>query len=313
MATSLRSKTILSQLLSLACLCHSFHNSLPVICRNSVALSQFTVGGGQDGSGNLNGVDGRIGGNSRRGPQYDNTNGIFNSKQSFYEDSVGRAKDRPSGSYFGDDFDMRDSTRRSSFSDGDASPNSPPYGSNNSPYTSTYSSNSAYSPNNTYGSNRSYSPNPEYTSKPRPSSRSSYQATSSRKSLPLNEWTHDMDREDAKQQLVQLTELILNSMITGDWSTYCTLADPSITCFEPEALGNLVEGLEFHKYYFDLFRGQGREKKVTMMSPQVRLMGDKAAIVTYVRLVQNVDEKTRTPISSRIEETMIWEVVDGRW
>ena len=29
------------------------------------------------------------------------------------------------------------------------------------------------------------------------------------------------------------------------------LTDPHLTCFEPEAKGNLVEGLDFHKFYFD--------------------------------------------------------------
>ncbi len=27
--------------------------------------------------------------------------------------------------------------------------------------------------------------------------------------------------------------------------------DPQLTCFEPEAHGNLIEGLDFHRFYFD--------------------------------------------------------------
>ena len=27
--------------------------------------------------------------------------------------------------------------------------------------------------------------------------------------------------------------------------------DASLTCFEPEARGNLIEGMDFHKFYFD--------------------------------------------------------------
>lgn len=29
------------------------------------------------------------------------------------------------------------------------------------------------------------------------------------------------------------------------------ICDPQLTAFEPEALGNLVEGMDFHKFYFD--------------------------------------------------------------
>ena len=27
--------------------------------------------------------------------------------------------------------------------------------------------------------------------------------------------------------------------------------DPQLTCFEPETCGNLIEGLDFHRFYFD--------------------------------------------------------------
>lgn len=35
---------------------------------------------------------------------------------------------------------------------------------------------------------------------------------------------------------------------------FCPLSkmcDPAVTAFEPEALGNLVEGLDFHRFYFE--------------------------------------------------------------
>lgn len=34
-------------------------------------------------------------------------------------------------------------------------------------------------------------------------------------------------------------------------SAFRKICDPHLTAFEPEALGNLVEGMDFHKFYFD--------------------------------------------------------------
>ncbi len=48
-----------------------------------------------------------------------------------------------------------------------------------------------------------------------------------------------------------MTEQLLEAINTGDFETYSKLCDPQITAFEPAALGNLVEGVDFHKFYFD--------------------------------------------------------------
>lgn len=36
---------------------------------------------------------------------------------------------------------------------------------------------------------------------------------------------------------------------------YRKFVDPTITCFEPEAMGNLIVGMDFHKFYFDHGKG----------------------------------------------------------
>lgn len=35
------------------------------------------------------------------------------------------------------------------------------------------------------------------------------------------------------------------------FSSLRRICDPGLTSFEPEALGNLVEGMDFHKFYFE--------------------------------------------------------------
>ena len=52
--------------------------------------------------------------------------------------------------------------------------------------------------------------------------------------------------------IVALNQSLLNSIATGDYATYDLLCTHDLTCFEPETKGTLVEGKEFHKFYFDL-------------------------------------------------------------
>jgi calcium/calmodulin-dependent protein kinase (CaM kinase) II len=112
------------------------------------------------------------------------------------------------------------------------------------------------------------------------------------------------------EELLKLNARLLESIASGDWATYEELCDPSLTAFEPEALGHLVEGMEFHHFYFKLggFRGP---HQTTMCDPRVRVLGD-VAVVAYVRLNQRVGAEG-VPGTTGAAETRIWQRKGGRW
>jgi calcium/calmodulin-dependent protein kinase (CaM kinase) II len=112
-------------------------------------------------------------------------------------------------------------------------------------------------------------------------------------------------------EILNLNQKLLDSIAAGDWPTYESLCSPDLTCFEPETLGHLVEGMAFHKFYFDLGPDAG-SRNVTMATPHVRLLGDDAAIVAYTRLVQRLDASS-SPVTSRVEETRVWQRIDRSW
>jgi len=112
------------------------------------------------------------------------------------------------------------------------------------------------------------------------------------------------------EELLQLNRRLLDSIAQADWATYEQLSEPTLTAFEPEALGQLVEGLEFHHFYFKLGGVKG-ESHTTMIAPKVRVMGD-MALVAYVRLNQQVSANG-VPMTMRFEETRVWQRQDGQW
>jgi len=115
-----------------------------------------------------------------------------------------------------------------------------------------------------------------------------------------------------KTEIIRVTELILDAINSGDFETYTKLCDPSITAFEPEALGNLVEGIEFHRFYFDNSIKQSKTTNVTILNPVVHLLGDDAASIGYIKVTQTLDKQGHA-FTSQSEETRIWQRKEGRW
>jgi len=115
-----------------------------------------------------------------------------------------------------------------------------------------------------------------------------------------------------EDELLILSEKLLEAIDTQDYNTYTELCDVSLSSFEPEALGQLVEGLPFHAFY--LQRAGSTTRQSTICSPRIRLLGDRAACVTYVRLVQSVGAEAGRPDSvGSYEETRIWEKQNHDW
>uniref|UniRef100_A0A8U7MTE1 calcium/calmodulin-dependent protein kinase n=1 Tax=Corvus moneduloides TaxID=1196302 RepID=A0A8U7MTE1_CORMO len=66
-----------------------------------------------------------------------------------------------------------------------------------------------------------------------------------------NTTIEDEDVKARKQEIIKVTEQLIEAINNGDFEAYTKICDPGLTSFEPEALGNLVEGMDFHRFYFE--------------------------------------------------------------
>ncbi|KAM5240313.1 calcium/calmodulin-dependent protein kinase type II subunit gamma isoform 14-T14 [Hipposideros larvatus] len=128
-----------------------------------------------------------------------------------------------------------------------------------------------------------------------------------------NTTTEDEDLKVRKQEIIKITEQLIEAINNGDFEAYTKICDPGLTSFEPEALGNLVEGMDFHKFYFEnlLFKNN-KPIHTTILNPHVHVIGEDAACIAYIRLTQYIDGQGR-PRTSQSEETRVWHRRDGKW
>ncbi|XP_052463422.1 calcium/calmodulin-dependent protein kinase type II subunit delta isoform X10 [Carassius gibelio] len=116
-----------------------------------------------------------------------------------------------------------------------------------------------------------------------------------------------------KQEIIKITEQLIEAINNGDFDAYAKICDPGLTSFEPEALGNLVEGMDFHRFYFEnLLSKNSKPIHTTILNPHVHLIGEEAACIAYIRLTQFVDGQG-LPRSSQSEETRVWHRRDSKW
>uniref|UniRef100_A0A673HN80 calcium/calmodulin-dependent protein kinase n=1 Tax=Sinocyclocheilus rhinocerous TaxID=307959 RepID=A0A673HN80_9TELE len=116
-----------------------------------------------------------------------------------------------------------------------------------------------------------------------------------------------------KQDIIKVTEQLIESINNGDFESYAKICDPGLTSFEPEALGNLVEGHDFHRFYFENALSKGNKPVHTiLLNPHVHLIGEDAACIAYIRLTQYMDG-SGIPRTMQSEETRVWHRRDGKW
>ena len=115
------------------------------------------------------------------------------------------------------------------------------------------------------------------------------------------------------QELLDLNQRLLNSVAAGDWPTYAQLCSDDVSCFEAETNGLLAEGLPFHRYYFELPNDgcSSSPVQVTMARPHLRWLGDNAAVLSYTRLTQKLNDGA--PVTASCCETRVWQRLDGQW
>ncbi len=128
-----------------------------------------------------------------------------------------------------------------------------------------------------------------------------------------------------RAEVLAANQALLDAICGGDWGAYAAAVDPSLTCFEPEAaeLG-AVRGLDFHRAAFEggararaeaVLRGEPAPAWAasTMMEAEVRLMGPRHALVTYVRGTSPLVAVAGAPVA-RVAETRVWRLTEaGRW
>ncbi|XP_062411111.1 calcium/calmodulin-dependent protein kinase type II subunit beta isoform X5 [Sardina pilchardus] len=132
-----------------------------------------------------------------------------------------------------------------------------------------------------------------------------------------NTTIEDEDVKARKQEIIKITEQLIEAVNNGDFEAYAKICDPGLTSFEPEALGNLVEGMDFHRFYFEnrersLLAKNSKPIHTTILNPHVHLIGEDAACIAYIRLTQFVDGQGR-PRSSQSEETRVWHRREAKW
>ncbi|NXR97207.1 KCC2D kinase, partial [Oxylabes madagascariensis] len=127
-----------------------------------------------------------------------------------------------------------------------------------------------------------------------------------------------------KQEIIKVTEQLIEAINNGDFEAYTKICDPGLTSFEPEALGNLVEGMDFHRFYFEngkysLFISESSSLPLLLFSEycyrcfSVCICSACSHITGHLRQQRRYMDGSGMPKTMQSEETRVWHRRDGKW
>ena len=118
--------------------------------------------------------------------------------------------------------------------------------------------------------------------------------------------------DTTRDELLQLTHALLDSIAQGDWPTYERLCDPTLSAFEPEACGHWSKAWPFTSSTSICRVPRIVRSRRPWLAPHVRQLGPDVAIVCYTRLVQHATGAGPAQIACS-QETRVWHRQNGQW
>jgi hypothetical protein len=114
-----------------------------------------------------------------------------------------------------------------------------------------------------------------------------------------------------QDDLLQATVKLCQGLDTGNYKIYQQYCHPEVTVFEPQAQGQLVEGMDLRNFKFNLGHATDRLSLSqmlcsTVVAPKVTILNSGVGLVLYTRLLQ----KPGHPELGYVEaynETGVWQ------
>ncbi|KAM6178852.1 calcium/calmodulin-dependent protein kinase type II subunit beta isoform 15-T15 [Rhynchocyon petersi] len=102
-----------------------------------------------------------------------------------------------------------------------------------------------------------------------------------------NTTIEDEDTKARKQEIIKITEQLIEAVNNGDFEAYAF-------------------------YFENLLTKNSKPIHTTILNPHVHVIGEDAACIAYIRLTQYIDGQGR-PRTSQSEETRVWHRREGKW